>query len=202
MSRFNFFPACQRLTSHALKCVHGPATSACGTVARCCSVEARVSSFSWPSHGGVNLALKGLSGDSPSPTLISRACRVHASTRKCRCLQSGEAHRDALAPMRILEDVSRTLMGRRIAHVNLAAAGVLLPRNPIARCAIVAAPYPDFPHELSLDPERCPQHDQYTSVPPQTRRVRQAGSDGDFQKRISVLWRGSTRYGPTDEEPR
>ena len=32
--------------------------------------------------------------------------------------------------------------------------------------------------------------------------MRQAGSDGDFQTRISVLWRGSTRYGPTEEVPR
>jgi len=34
------------------------------------------------------------------------------------------------------------------------------------------------------------------------RIVRQAGSDGDFQTRISVLRRGSTRYGPTEEVPR
>ena len=32
--------------------------------------------------------------------------------------------------------------------------------------------------------------------------LRQAGSDGDFQMRISVLRRGSTRYGPTEEVPR
>ena len=32
--------------------------------------------------------------------------------------------------------------------------------------------------------------------------VRQAGSDGDFQTRISVLKGGSTRYGPTEEVPR
>ena len=34
------------------------------------------------------------------------------------------------------------------------------------------------------------------------RGLRQAGFDGDFQTRISVLRRGSTRYGPTEEVPR